>query len=66
MRRACALVLLLKTSHPPAMATAVMIMLTTPSATHFVPLLAAGAVLLVAVQMVSARLRREVYPKSWW
>lgn len=63
---ACGLVLLLKTPHPPAMATAVMIMLTTPSALHFVPLLAAGALLLVAVQMVSARLRREVYPTSWW
>ncbi|MDX3099028.1 HPP family protein [Streptomyces sp. ME01-24h] len=63
---ACGVVLLLKTPHPPAMATAVMIMLTTPSATRFVPLLAAGAVLLVAVQTVSARLRREVYPTTWW
>ncbi|WUD72323.1 HPP family protein [Streptomyces sp. NBC_00510] len=63
---ACGLVLLLRTPHPPAMATAVMIMLTTPSATHFVPLLAAGTVLLVAVQMVSSRLRRQVYPTTWW
>lgn len=63
---ACGVVLLLKTPHPPAMATAVMIMLTTPSATHFVPLLAAGAVLLLVVQTVSARLRREVYPTTWW
>ncbi|GAA3874928.1 HPP family protein [Streptomyces sp. NPDC003631] len=63
---ACGLVLLLGAAHPPAMATAVMIMLTEPRATRFVPLLAAGAALLVAVQMVSARLRREVYPVFWW
>lgn len=63
---ACGLVLALKAAHPPAMATAVMIMLTDPPATRFVPLLAAGAVLLVMVQMVSARLQREVYPTSWW
>lgn len=63
---ACGLVLVLKAAHPPAMATAVMIMLTDPPATRFVPLLAAGAVLLVMVQMVSARLQREVYPTSWW
>ncbi|MEU4098829.1 HPP family protein [Streptomyces sp. NPDC026673] len=63
---ACGVVLVLKAAHPPAMATAVMIMLTDPPVTRFVPLLAAGAVLLVAVQMVSARLRREVYPTSWW
>ncbi|MGW5057321.1 HPP family protein [Streptomyces sp. NPDC004096] len=63
---ACGLVLVLRAAHPPAMATAVMIMLTEPRATRFVPLLAAGAALLVAVQMVSARLRREVYPVFWW
>ncbi|MEV6053446.1 HPP family protein [Streptomyces sp. NPDC052107] len=63
---ACGLVLVLKAAHPPAMATAVMIMLTDPPATRFVPLLAAGAVLLVVVQMVSARLQREIYPTSWW
>lgn len=63
---ACGLVLVLKAAHPPAMATAVMIMVTHPSANRFVPLLAAGAVLLVVVQMVSARLQREVYPTSWW
>ncbi|MFC9848454.1 HPP family protein [Streptomyces sp. NPDC060223] len=63
---ACGLVLLLKAAHPPAMATAVMIMLTRPSAAHFIPLLALGAALLIAVQMVSARLQRQVYPTSWW
>ncbi|MDX6311346.1 MAG: hypothetical protein QOF44_810 [Streptomyces sp.] len=63
---ACGLVLVLKAAHPPAMATAVMIMLTDPPANRFVPLLAAGAVLLVVVQMVSARLQRKVYPTSWW
>ncbi|MEV7344148.1 HPP family protein [Streptomyces sp. NPDC093544] len=63
---ACGLVLILKTAHPPAMATAVMIMLTHPPLTPFVPLLAVGAVLLIAVQMVSARLQQEVYPTSWW
>ncbi|WP_369251686.1 HPP family protein [Streptomyces sp. R41] len=60
------LVLVLKAAHPPAMATAVMIMLTSPPAGRFVPLLAAGAVLLVVVQMVSARLQRGIYPISWW
>jgi CBS-domain-containing membrane protein len=63
---ACGLVLILKAAHPPAMATAVMIMLTSPPADRFVPLLAAGAVLLVVVQMISARLQRGVYPTSWW
>lgn len=63
---ACALVLVLKAAHPPAMATAVMIMLTSPPAGRFVSLLAAGALLLVVVQMVSARLQRGVYPTSWW
>ncbi|MFE9767932.1 HPP family protein [Streptomyces sp. NPDC005808] len=63
---ACGLVLLLKAAHPPAMATAVMITLTRPPATHFVPLLALGAALLIAIQMVSARLQRQVYPTSWW
>jgi CBS-domain-containing membrane protein len=59
---ACGLVLVLKAAHPPAMATTAMIMLTDPPADRFVPLLAAGTVLLVAVQMVSARLQREVTP----
>ncbi|MDX3072786.1 HPP family protein [Streptomyces sp. MI02-7b] len=63
---ACGLVLVLKAAHPPAMATAVMIMLTDPPAHRFVPLLAAGLALLVGVQMVSSRLRREVYPTAWW
>jgi CBS-domain-containing membrane protein len=63
---ACGLVLVRKAAHPPAMATAVTIMLTDPPANRFVPLLAAGAVLLVVVQMVSSRLQREVYPTAWW
>ncbi|SCF79095.1 HPP family protein [Streptomyces sp. MnatMP-M17] len=63
---ACGFALVVKTAHPPAMATAVMIMLTGPPAGRFVPLLVVGAVLLVLVQMVSSRLRREVYPTSWW
>lgn len=48
------------------MATAVMIMLTEPRADHFVPLLAAGASLLVLVQLVSSRVQHEEYPTSWW
>ncbi|MFD3456132.1 HPP family protein [Streptomyces sp. NPDC058691] len=63
---ACGLVLVLKAAHPPAMATAVMIMLTHPPAHRFVPLLAAGLVLLIVVQTVSSRLQREVYPQTWW
>ncbi|MFJ2832580.1 HPP family protein [Streptomyces sp. NPDC087263] len=63
---ACGLVLLLKAAHPPAMATAVMIMLTRPPVIPFVPLLAIGAALLIGVQMVSARLQRQMYPTSWW
>ncbi|MFB7268741.1 HPP family protein [Streptomyces sp. NPDC056244] len=63
---ACGLALLVKAAHPPAMATAVMIMLTDPPADRFVPLLAVGALLLVLVQMLSSRLQREVYPTSWW
>ncbi|MFJ4845807.1 MULTISPECIES: HPP family protein [unclassified Streptomyces] len=63
---ACGLVLVLKAAHPPAMATAVMIMLTNPPAHLFVPLLAAGLALLVMAQMASSRLQREVYPTTWW
>ncbi|MFD3911550.1 HPP family protein [Streptomyces sp. NPDC088147] len=63
---ACGLGLVCKVAHPPAMATAVMIMLTEPQATRFVPLLAAGAALLVLVQVVSSRVQREVYPTAWW
>jgi CBS-domain-containing membrane protein len=63
---ACGLVLVLQAAHPPAMATAVTIMLTDPPANRFVPLLVAGAVLLILVQMVSSRLQQEVYPTSWW
>jgi CBS-domain-containing membrane protein len=63
---ACALVHMLKATHPPALATSVMIMLAEPSARHFVPLLAAGAALLVCVQMVASRLQRQVYPVAWW
>ncbi|WP_066956665.1 HPP family protein [Streptomyces lushanensis] len=63
---ACAFALVVRASHPPAMATAVMIMLTDPPADRFVPLLTAGAVLLILVQMVSSRLQREVYPTAWW
>lgn len=63
---ACGVVLLCKAAHPPAMATAVMIMLTEPRASSFVPLLATGAALLVLVQYVSSRLQREVYPATWW
>ncbi|WP_046509476.1 HPP family protein [Streptomyces odonnellii] len=63
---ACGFALLVRAAHPPAMATAVMIMLTDPPANSFVPLLAVGAALLVLVQMLSSRLQREVYPTSWW
>ncbi|QXE34394.1 HPP family protein [Streptomyces sp. GMY02] len=63
---ACGLALLVRAAHPPAMATAVMIMLTDPPAHSFVPLLAVGAALLVLVQMISSRLQREAYPTSWW
>ncbi|MFF2520780.1 HPP family protein [Streptomyces liangshanensis] len=63
---AIGLALVLKMAHPPAMATVIMIMLTEPRASHFVPLLAMGASLLVLVQMVSSRVQREVYPTTWW
>ncbi|KIF79640.1 hypothetical protein QR77_40855 [Streptomyces sp. 150FB] len=63
---ACGVVLLCKAAHPPAMATAVMIMVTEPHAAGFVPLLATGAVLLVLVQLISSRLQREKYPTTWW
>jgi CBS-domain-containing membrane protein len=63
---ACGVVLLCKAAHPPAMATAVMIMVTEPHAAGFVPLLATGAALLVLVQLISSRLQREKYPTTWW
>ncbi|WP_256107793.1 HPP family protein [Streptomyces sp. ODS05-4] len=59
---------LLRVPHAPACATGVIVVLQAPHATHFVPLLAGAAVVLVLVQHLSTRLLRghDRYPTRWF
>ncbi|PWK74666.1 HPP family protein [Streptomyces sp. CG 926] len=59
---------LLRVPHAPACATAVIVILQTPRAAHFVPLLAGAAAILVLVQHLASRVVRgqERYPARWW
>jgi CBS-domain-containing membrane protein len=65
---ACALgaMLVLRVSHSPAVATAVIIGATNPSALQFTELLVLAAVILVAFGVVGARLDDKKYPVYWW
>ncbi|MEU0086076.1 HPP family protein [Streptomyces sp. NPDC006274] len=56
-----------RTPHSPAAATAVIVVLTEPSAQTFLPLLALAAVVLVLVGVLAGRTGRlPRYPTYWW
>lgn len=63
-----ALVMAARTPHSPACATAVVVVLQSPVATRFVPLLFGSTVLLVLTGYAASRVRRKAprYPAYWW
>lgn len=65
---ACALgaMLVLRVSHSPAAATAVIVGATDPSVLPFMGLLVVAVVVLVAFGVVGARLEGKKYPVYWW
>ncbi|WP_329126415.1 HPP family protein [Streptomyces sp. NBC_01465] len=58
--------LVLRMTHSPAAATAVIVALTDPAPAPFLGLLAVGSLLLVTVGVVAARAARQPYPVYWW
>jgi CBS-domain-containing membrane protein len=58
--------LLLRVSHSPAAATAVIVVLQRPEIIRFLALLLLATVILVAVGAISARANRMIYPVYWW
>ena len=58
--------LLLRVSHSPAAATAVIVGATAPSVLPFMALLVLAVVILVAFGIVGARLDGKKYPVYWW
>ncbi|MCX5402708.1 HPP family protein [Streptomyces sp. NBC_00335] len=63
-----ALVMAARTPHSPACATAVVVVLQTPAAARFVPLLFGSTVLIVLTGYAASRVRRKAprYPAYWW
>lgn len=57
---------LARTPHSPAAATAVIVTLTAPDPTRFLPLLLLATLLLTATGLAAARLTRRTYPTYWW
>ncbi|MFF2042235.1 HPP family protein [Kitasatospora sp. NPDC058170] len=57
---------LARTPHSPAAATAVIVALTAPDPTRFLPLLALAATALVLTGLVGSRLTARQYPTYWW
>ncbi|MFF1902530.1 HPP family protein [Kitasatospora sp. NPDC058218] len=57
---------LARTPHSPAAATAVIVTLTAPDPTRFLPLLLLATLLLTATGLLAARLTRRTYPTYWW
>ncbi|MEU6312213.1 HPP family protein [Streptomyces sp. NPDC047014] len=57
-----------RTPHSPAVATAVIVVLQTPTPERFVPLLFGSTVLLVLTGYAASRVRRKAprYPLYWW
>lgn len=58
--------LVLRVSHSPAAATAVIVGATDPSVLQFMELLVLAVVILVAFGIVGARLDGKKYPVYWW
>ncbi|WP_327302530.1 HPP family protein [Streptomyces sp. NBC_01298] len=63
-----ALVMAARTPHSPACATAVVVVLQSPVAARFVPLLFGSTVLIVLTGYAASRIRRKAprYPAYWW
>ncbi|MCM1972287.1 HPP family protein [Streptomyces sp. NPDC002812] len=63
-----ALVMVARTPHSPACATAVVVVLQAPVAARFVPLLFGSTVLIVLTGYAASRVRRKAprYPAYWW
>ncbi|RSS61104.1 HPP family protein [Streptomyces sp. WAC06614] len=63
-----ALTLLARTPHSPGIATSVIVVLQTPSAKTFLPLLLGATVLLVLTGYLASRVRPGAtrYPAYWW
>ncbi|WP_406198862.1 HPP family protein [Kitasatospora sp. NBC_01560] len=57
---------LARTPHSPAAATAVIVTLTAPDPTRFLPLLLLATLLLTGATLLGARLTGRTYPKYWW
>jgi CBS-domain-containing membrane protein len=58
--------LLLRMSHSPAAATAVIVVLERPEIVRFLALLLLAMMILVAVGVITARANRATYPLYWW
>jgi CBS-domain-containing membrane protein len=58
--------LLLRVSHSPAAATAVIVVLERPDIVRFLALLLLAMVILLAIGMITARANRTTYPLYWW
>ena len=63
---ALGVMLLLRVSHSPAAATAVIVVLTNPPTGKFLALLALATVILVLVGIAGNRLAKQAYPLYWW
>ncbi|GAA1366717.1 HPP family protein [Streptomyces beijiangensis] len=63
---AVGVMLVLRVTHSPAAATAVIVALTGPDPLPFLGLLVVASVLLVAVGVINARAARQPYPVYWW
>ncbi|MGI5359301.1 HPP family protein [Streptomyces sp. CA-252508] len=63
-----ALLMVARAPHSPACATTVVIVLQTPEAGRFVPLLTGAATLLILAEYAASRLRPRAprYPAYWW
>jgi CBS-domain-containing membrane protein len=63
---ALGVMLLLKVSHSPAAATAVIVVLQRPEIVQFLALLLLAMLIMITVGVVSARANRTTYPLYWW
>ncbi|WP_308377938.1 HPP family protein [Streptomyces sp. ISL-98] len=64
---ALGVMMIARTPHSPAAATAVIVAATAPDALVFLPLLALASVILVAVGVAAGRVKAQAaYPAYWW
>jgi CBS-domain-containing membrane protein len=58
--------LLLRVSHSPAAATAVIVVIERPEIVRFLALLLLATMILLAIGVITARANRTTYPLYWW